>query len=309
MKNSILDIWNDLRQKRLWPVAVLLLVGLVAVPVALSKSSEEPPSPAPVQVAPDTGSKREGPKALASVKLDEALSGRGSALDTFDPSDPFLPPSKVLDDTEEAASSAAVEAGPSDTTAPTETGSTGSTGVSEPGSTGGETGGGETGGGTPTTTDYTYVIDVTFTANGRKRKTKGMDKLDILPSPASPLLIFMGVTDNGGNAVFLVDATLKAAGEGKCKPSASKCAFLFLGPGAEQKFTTEEGDSYTLLVDQIRKVKVGAKSSASKKQGSPAHAAVGVQPAPRRFVMPLLADLVSVQGDADGHSSSDSDSR
>ena len=41
MTNFLLDIWSDLREKRLWPVAVALLVALVAVPVVLSKPAEE----------------------------------------------------------------------------------------------------------------------------------------------------------------------------------------------------------------------------------------------------------------------------
>ena len=109
--------------------------------------------------------------------------------------------------------------------------------------TGGTTGGG----GTPTqTAQYRYVADVTFAANGHKRHIKGLERLDMLPNEASPLLLFLGVTPNGGNAVFLVDSTLKAAGEGKCKPKPRECAFLYIGPGSEHEFTNEDGDSYTL---------------------------------------------------------------
>ncbi len=43
MKIFLLDIWHDLRAKRLWPVALVLAAALVAVPVVLSKSSETPP--------------------------------------------------------------------------------------------------------------------------------------------------------------------------------------------------------------------------------------------------------------------------
>ena len=68
----------------------------------------------------------------------------------------------------------------------------------------------------------------------------------MLPNQVKPLLIFMGVTDNAGNAVFLVDSTLKATGEGKCKPSHADCAFLYLGAGSEEEFTNEDGDSYRL---------------------------------------------------------------
>ena len=73
---------------------------------------------------------------------------------------------------------------------------------------------------------YRYVVDLTFTANGRNRHIKSMERLEMLPNEASPLLLFLGVSANAGNAVFLVDSTLDAAGEGKCKPRASECAFL-----------------------------------------------------------------------------------
>ena len=41
-------ILSDLRQKRLWPVAVILLVAIVAIPVVLANSS----SPTPVAQVP-----------------------------------------------------------------------------------------------------------------------------------------------------------------------------------------------------------------------------------------------------------------
>ncbi len=131
-----------------------------------------------------------------------------------------------------------------------------------------------------------------------------MQKLDVLPNEASPLLIFMGVSSGGGNSVFLVDATLQTTGEGKCKPSRSNCAFLYLGAGAEQEFTTEDGDSYRLRIDQIRKLKVGDNASASSaaassKNSKAARAAVDDSSASRRFVLPALTDLIEVSNGND----------
>ncbi len=154
------------------------------------------------------------------------------------------------------------------------------------------------------------MIDVTFTADGRTRKIKGMEKLDMLPNRLNPLLLFLGVSTKGGNAVFLVDSTLETAGEGKCKPSKAQCAFLYLGAGSEQVFTNEDGNSYDLAIDQIRKVKVGADGSASAStDNQTAGAAVGTPTASRRFVSPLLSDLVSVSSTTAGDSDSDSDRR
>jgi hypothetical protein len=248
-------------------------------------------------------------KALASVKLDESSLDRGSSLDTFDPSDPFRPPksvTKASSDTSDAPST--VTSGGDDGSAGGDTGSagggdTGLTGGGDTGSTGG--GGGDTGstggGGTPTTAQYRFVVDVTFSVNGHRRHIKSLERLDMLPSEASPLLLFLGVTPSAGNAVFLVDSTLDAAGEGKCKPRARECAFLYIGAGSEHEFTNDEGDSYTLRIDEIRKVRVdGAAATASRKHKT-ARAAVGRPSAVRRFASPLISDLVTVStsGDAD----------
>jgi hypothetical protein len=323
MKNFLSDLWHDLREKRLWPVAVVLLAALVAVPVVLSKPSEEPP-PAPPATDARSAPEPRDLKGLATVKLEATDTGTGSSLDTFDPSNPFRPPRKVLQGAQEADTAAGSDSGPGSAAASDgDAGSGGSTGGSVtiggggdsgPGETGtGDTGGGDTGGGgdtTTTTTQYAYVADVTFRSDGRTRKIKGMERLDMLPSETSPLLLFLGVSPSGGNAVFLVDSTLDAAGEGRCKPSRSDCAFLYLGAGSEHEFVNDDGESYQLKVDEIRKVKVGTKPAASSsKKGAAAKAAIGAPETRRRFVPPFLADLVSVSSTTGGDSDNNEDRR
>ena len=314
MKIFLLDLWHDLREKRLWPVAVVLAVGLVAVPVVLSKPSAAPPAPAVEQQA-RTAPDPEDLKALASVKLDDSADGRGSSLNTFDPSNPFSPPKSVTDKAKkgsEAASTVTSDQGEDTVSGGGDSGSaggdTGSAGGDTPSTGGGDapsTGGGD---GPTTTTQYSYVVDLTFTANGRTRRIKSMERLEMLPSQDSPLLLYLGVTANAGNAVFLVDSTLQAAGEGRCKPKASECAFLYLGAGSEHEFTNDEGDSYTLRIDEIRKVPVdGGTASASRSKR--AGAAVGAPTQARRFELPLLADLVTVSTGGADDSSDQNDRR
>jgi hypothetical protein len=319
MKTFALDVWQDLRAKRLWPVAVVLALALVAVPVVLSKPSEQP-APAPVEPTVRTAPDPDELKALASVQLDEAAE-RGSSLDIFDPSNPFRPPAKIAKRSANDGASATVAGAPStggvgSPTGGGDTGSsgggTGSIGGGDTGSTGGgdtgSTGGGDTGSGTPTTTQYRYVVDLTFQSNNRTRRVRGMERLEMLPSEESPLLLFLGVSPNAGNAVFLVDSTLDAAGEGRCKPRASECAFLYLGAGSEHEFTNDEGDSYTLRIDEIRKVPVGRAAAASRR-GKRASASVGAPTQARRFASPLLADLVSVSSGTDADSTNHQDRR
>jgi hypothetical protein len=307
MKIFLLDLWHDLREKRLWPVAVVLLLGLVSVPVLLAKPAEDP-GPPPVTAAPAVKEKeREALAALAQVKLAEEEAGKGSTLGVFNPDDPFKPPKGTI---KKPDSGLPGSGGGDEIVDGGTTGSGGGSGGGTDGSTGGTTGG--TGGGTTPdggdgktqTTVFKYVVDVTFSANGNTRRIKGLEKLDMLPNAASPLLIFMGVTAKGGDAVFLVDSTLEAAGEGRCKPSPSECAFAYIGAGAEYVFTEDDGDTYTVQVDEIRKVKVSA--SGSKAKGAKARASVGPQ---RRFVPPVLADLVVVASDRLENSTSDPDSR
>jgi hypothetical protein len=314
MKIFLLDLWQDLKEKRLWPVAVVLLAALVAVPVLLAKPSSAPSAPAPTATA--AGPKPDVLKQLAKVKLGEDEPGDGSTLGVFDPGDPFKPPKGAIKKQDDGSST---DAGPS-------TGNTSGSpdgggglilippGGGAPGGVPGGTPGGtpDTGGGTTTTTtSYKYVVDLTFTANGRTRRIKGMEKLDMLPSQSSPLLIFMGVTPKGSNAVFLVDSTLEAAGEGKCTPSEAECAFAYIGAGSEYIFTEDDGDSYTVRIDEIRKVNVdsganSAKANGSKAHGAKAHAAVGPN---RRFIPPMVADVVVVATETTQNSDTDTESR
>jgi hypothetical protein len=304
IQNFFLQLWTDLRARRLLPVAGLLVAGLIAAPIVLSKGSEEPPAPAPEASTPQPKLKQQGPEALAQVKLEDDLEGNGSSLSAFDVSNPFAPPKKVVDQALAEAQGTTGESAPSTGTTGT-TGDTGSTG-GDTGSTGGTTpdtgtgGDQNTGGDQTKTTEFTYVLDVTFWANAKQRTIMGLEKLDMLPSQVNPLLIFRGVESDGGNAVFLVDATLTASGEGTCrpKPKPDECASLALGPGSEEEFTsTESGDTFKLRIDEIRKVEVGdAKGSSTGAAGSKAKTARAATARTKRFRLPLLADVIVVSG-------------
>jgi hypothetical protein len=234
------------------------------------------------------------------VKLSDDLE-RGSSLSSFSASDPFAPPKKVLEKDDESLqpTDQAGEPSPSGGTVPPAGGSVpGDTGGTPPGETPPATGEGE-----QQTTEFKYVLDVTFWVNGKPRHIEGMEKLDVLPNETNPLLIFMGASAGGGEGVFLVDSTLQVSGEGSCKPKDDECAFLSLGAGSEEEFTDEDTNSYRLRIDEIRKVKVdpagdsGASASkASRKKSKSARAAVQGTTGTRRFVMPDLADMVQVTG-------------
>ncbi len=292
MNAFLQDLWHDLRAKRLWPVAVAMLVGIVAIPAVLTKSAASPPPPDPVAPAADQGRKTN----LALDVGTAAASGKGSSLDVFAPDDPFVPPKAVTEGSQgsSVATADVVAAG-------AEKGSE---------SPGGDSPGGGPGGsappsapspvGPPKTTEYEYVADITFWNGDRRRRVSGLRKLDMLPSQSAPVLIFMGATSDGGNAVFLVDSTLRTTGEGSCRPSRSNCAFVHLGPGSEHLFSTDTGETYRLRIDEIRRVEVRAGATAARPS---ARTAVGADAPVKRFSLPSLVDLVAEIGSSEDRSS------
>src|SRR5215210_6611943 len=84
MTTSFIDLWHDLREKRLWPVAVGLLAAIVAVPAILFKpASDAAPDTA---VAPRTPSGQTLP-----VVAVESGPTKGSKLEAFSAKNPFKP--------------------------------------------------------------------------------------------------------------------------------------------------------------------------------------------------------------------------
>jgi hypothetical protein len=312
MKTILEGAWQDLREKRLWPVAVLLAVALVAIPVLLIRPAKQPGA---VTAAPPN----QKVPALKAIS-DAARAGEGSGLSVFKKADPFLPPKAVLAATRAQSSAAGATTGTSSAAGASATGSasgSGSSSSSQTGSSsgggstststgGGSTGGGTTGGGGSKTVKYTYVVDVTFTRDGHTKHVYGMTRLAMLPSESSPLLLFLGVDSGGDNAVFLVDSTLDASGEGHCSPSDSNCGVLSLGPGSVERFSDAHGHSYKLEVDEIRKVKVTASGAKASRRTRGARAS---SPSSRRFEVPVLMDFMTVASPADQASSRDQDSR
>jgi len=286
------QLLKELRESRLWPLALALVVALVAIPIVLSKPAKSV-SPTAAASAPAAA-----PAALpelrpiVNVTSASARTERNS-VKRLSRKNPFAP--LVHAQTQSAGgtvpglgSAAAVGAtgGSGATTGGTGTagtipGSTGSTGGGSTGSTGstggGSTGGGSTGGGSTDTGStvfyYTYVADVKF---GEVGKTKQHDvrQLRALPSSDLPVVVFMGATSEGDTAVFLVAGGAAVTGEGKCKPSDDECVFLYLKP--DESATIAVGDAtgalttYELKLNEIKVKKLDSPPTASGASNSKA---------------------------------------
>jgi hypothetical protein len=297
MNKLILELWHDLRAKRLWPVAALLVAALVAVPVMLKKNSSTPPAPTP----PAASASSAGDNSKAVVVADTG-SAQGSTLGVFNKKDPFKPDKAVLS-----------AAHPKPTPAPKSSSPSAPAGGNTPSGGNGSGSGSGNGGGVPVTPQptkpqapkgpFAYTVDVKFGKRGETRVHHDVQKLDVLPNQNNPLLVFLGVNTAGDTAVFLTDTSLKAAGEGTCKPNGDTCSFLYLK--LDKNSNTEDlsevaadgsGTEYTLTLLAIHKVPVselakGAKKAAAAARAEARRAHIEKHKSPTAFHVPLSAQL------------------
>jgi hypothetical protein len=268
-----LDLWHDLREKRLWPVAVGLLAAAIAIPLIMLKPASDPETPTPIAV--NSGER----ETLPAVNVD-ASPVHGSKLETFSTRNPFKPLGDLEDDPASGGSSGGGSGSGSsgDDALFDPTGGAGSGGGSVSDGGGGlpDLPSGGDGGGTPTTPTtpaqpdrwYRFAVDVKFGAPDNQKTLREVPRLASLPDAETPAVVFMGVTDGGDRAVFYVaDPSLTADGEGECEDTSS-CRVVTLGTGGgsdEQTFTSADGTvQYDLQLLRIRREEMSEPESQGK---------------------------------------------
>jgi hypothetical protein len=250
------SLWADLVEKRLWPVALLLVVALIAVPVALGHSgaagttATAPPPGGPAPAAPAA------PAGATKVVSDPSPSLRrhvtGAAHDPF--RQPAVAASAAQKDV--AAPGAATGGGPAapGTTpgpgpaAPGTSTSSGKTTPAPPATPGTSTGSGKAtpappgsgpdGAPQPGTTDSpdVYRVALRFGRPGHRAIDHDIARLAPLPSAMNPLFLFLGVLDDGKTALFLVSSDAKTTGAGVCTPETVTCRLVQLKAGDSETF-------------------------------------------------------------------------
>ena len=259
------NVWNDLVEKRLWPVAIVLVVALVAVPVLLTRGES---SSTPTGVASTAAPA--GPVAgTAVVSLAPSASGPTNRPGTV--RNPFTqavaPASAVATATAPAASS------PSSPNSPP---SAGGGGATTPSTT------------TPTTPAPvkkkstrpdaldTYRVTLRFGQAGAQHTMHNVARLAPLPSARAPFFVFLGVLQDGKTAVFLVSSDAAATGDGKCRPSATDCETIEMKAGDTEFFDLSLGSAgvlqYQLDVLKVQRRKSDTKAVAARAHKREAHA-------------------------------------
>jgi hypothetical protein len=212
--NLVKNLYADLMEKRLWPVAAALLVALVAVPVLLAKPAGESTSSS--TAATDTALLgKESAALLGETKPIVSLGGDGGFrkhVARLSRKDPFV----------QQARGRAPKGGEGATLeAPDGTSAGGASPVQAPGTT-------APSGGQQPVKLYEWVARVKFGQIG-KGKAKTVTPAEFMPSEQNPVLLFLGADESGKDALFLVSAEATARGDGVCVPSESNCQIVRMG--------------------------------------------------------------------------------
>lgn len=257
-----LDLWHDLREKRLWPVAVGLLAAIVAVPVILFKPASDAAPPA--TVVPKTN----GAETLPVVSVDTGPTV-GSKLEAYSEKNPFKP-MKDLEKTSGQDTSGSAGSASGNTSAGDTSGGSGGSGGSSLANPNGDTssGGGSgtsTGGTSPSTTTpsptqtthwFRYTASFSFGEPGKATTFKDQSSFTLLPDEKTPSIVYMGMNSDHKHALFFIsDPGFQAQGEGKCNATGAACRFVTLSladSSDEETFTSIDGSvSYNLKLLKI----------------------------------------------------------
>ena len=241
------NIVHDLIEKRLWPVALALVVALIAVPIVLGGSSASAPAVASAPL-PGAGNGRSSVSLATAAGQERAYTRAGKVRN------PFSQPKVKRAGT---ATTTAPGGSPTTTTAGTPSGGSplpaGSPGTGDPGAPGGTPG---SGGGTKPDSLDTFRLTLRFGQAGSLRTISDLARLSPLPSEANPFFVYLGVLKDAKTAVFLISSDVTATGDGKCRPSTADCQTVEVKEGDTEFFDLErDGNAIQYEMDVLHLVR------------------------------------------------------
>lgn len=253
MKRLLLEpaqrIARDLIDKRLWPVAVLLVAAIAVLALVIGGSSNGAAEPAPLaSVAPAT------PGAAAPVQDDDSSVTRkkertGKVRDPF-----FRPPKEATASSSSSVQSSAAgssQAGTTSTPSPRKGSTTAARNPSAPPAT------------PPVRSGSVYYRTVVRWNAADGGTPQAIARLKPLGGAANPAALFMGVTKaNARYAVFVLGPRATSEGDAGCKGGTS-CRMIGLKVGQSQLVTVRSADGrtkrmYSLHIESIGAVRTGA---------------------------------------------------
>ena len=265
--NPISNLWRQLVQRRLWPVAVLLVAALAAVPLMLAKDPEAEPAPVPQAATEEAGSElATTPIVAQATPVDRAKRRKvlGKAKN------PFAKPAQL---------GGSAQSGPTAAQLANDTASgVGSSGPTKLADNLTIVGGG---GGLPAPSGPPVGSPVAPTApepkpapkerhsltvrfgGGEAIERMNVKKLEALPLAEEPLVVYLGVADGGKSAVFMVDSSVEPQGDGECVPDPNTCETIHLSEGETEFFDVLDANGESIGQYQLDLIEIhgGKKSS------------------------------------------------
>jgi hypothetical protein len=234
------NMLKELVDRKLWPIALVLIVALVAVPLLLTKQAPTDIVTPPTGPLPYSSGTTLPAISIQASPTNSKLAGGGR--------NPFTPQHEAKTTTTTVA-------------AATTTPSTGTTTPSTGGGTSPSTGSGAGASTTPATTPATpttptpttpaatvpvkpaptgltstqsYHVSLALTtADGGVTTIDPLERLSILPSKQEPMLVELGVLQGGHSVLFVVEPGTVVSGAGTCTPGPIDCEILSLTPGQQ----------------------------------------------------------------------------
>jgi hypothetical protein len=257
--NQLKNIGSDLVEKKLWPLAVLLVAALVALPFVIGRGGADAVPPAPVAPATHVTA-ADGSQAEVTVQeVPAATAARNRAGKVRNPFAKEIKPPAT-------AGASGAPTPPSSPSSPTPSaGAGGGSGNSGPAS---PTTPAPTGNGSPTTPAPkpdakpkpdpldTYRLRLAFgNTDHHSRLLDDVARLTPLPSAENPFFVFLGVLSDNQKAVFLVSSDATVTGDGTCKPNKATCETVELAAGETEYFDiTTPGGRAVQYVMHVRKI-------------------------------------------------------
>jgi hypothetical protein len=249
------SLLTDLVEKRLWPIALLLAITAVAVPVVLGHGGQAA-SDAPT-VLPATPAGAVTPPAPAVKLVGPAMvrSRSGAVRDPFRRTKKKAPKhhtraaSKSGPGSATSAKSAADDT-PAAAPAPKTAAATGAVAAEQPAASG----------------PSVYRTRVRW-GQDAETEVHGLSRLQPLGGRTNPALLYLGTTKAGSRAVFLLGPNASADGDGTC--AEKTCRVLRLKAGEKTVVPVQGPDGaanrqYTLVVHQIARTATSSAAAAEK---------------------------------------------
>jgi hypothetical protein len=266
---TVSSIARDMVARRLWPVAVLLVAALAAIPVFLGGGGQAaPPRPAASADAAAGGT-------TAQVSLDTSVPVRrergGPVRNPFKRPTVARPRRKAPiggGTPAPAVSVPAPAAGPS-LDLPGGLGGGAATPVPAPRPSVGRRPGASDPKPKPKPKPAaTYHVTLRFGQTGKLATLRDIARLSPLPSVADPFFVFLGVLEDGKTAVFMVSSDAVPTGDGTCRPNDLTCDTIELKAGDTEwfDFTAPDGSvtQYQMDLVRVRKAKTQAIARAAR---------------------------------------------